>query len=72
MSGRTMSYLIVRHDDGCPMNTPTPGECTCASPRPDLVSRIKFVATVTRDREARRTAASAAAKAMRKGKGGVQ
>ena len=72
MSGGSMSYLIGRHDDGCPMIAPTPGECTCASPKAELVTRNKFVATVTRDRKARRAAARAAAKVIRKAKGGVQ
>jgi hypothetical protein len=63
-----MSYIIVRHDDGCPMITPTPGECTCASPKAEMVTRNKFVATVTGDRKARRAAARTAAKAMRKAK----
>jgi hypothetical protein len=72
MSGGSMSFLIVRHDDGCPMITPTPAECTCGSPRAEMVTRNKFVATVTRDRKARRAAARAAAKAMRKAKRGVQ
>lgn len=69
MSGGSMSFLIVRQDDGCPMIMPTPGECSCASPPAELVTRNKFVATVTRDRKARLAAARAAAKAMRKAKG---
>jgi hypothetical protein len=69
MSGGSMSLLLVRHGDGCPMITPTPGECTCGNLRAEMVTRNKFVATVTRDRKARRTAARAAARAMRKAKG---
>lgn len=68
MTGGSMSFLIVRHDDGCPMIMPTPGEFTSASPQAELVTRNKFVATVTRDRKARRAAARAAAKAIRRAK----
>lgn len=62
-SAAPLVFMIVRHDDDCPMLLPTPGRCAC-EPVPELVSESRFTATVGTDLRRRRDVAQAAALAV--------
>ena len=64
-----LHFIVVRHDDDCPMLLPARGRCTCAHPVAEELGEEDFARIFAADVMKRRAVAEAARQALDRAKG---